>query len=212
MAYISIMLQNRVDPWGNIIRTRARGAWMGNRGLLHDEHQEIVRSFRLKAWLICVLEFKGRRRRVMAPGQYTELFFLDEATAFSAGHRPCFECRRSDAKRFRSCWVQGNPEHGFTDKTFIGAIDEVLQRERMARDGSKISYAVLNVSELPDGSFVASAGVAYLVAGGWLYPWSIFGYGERVAFSVTAGLTVLTPSSVVRAFRAGYVPQMAIGQ
>ena len=211
MAYISIMLQNRVDPWGNIIRTSARGAWMGNRGLLHDEHQELVRPFRLKAWLICVLEFKGRRRPVMAPGQYTELFFLDEATAFSAGHRPCFECRRADALHFRSCWVRGNPEHGFTDKTFIGAIDEVLQRERMARDGSKVSYAFPGSQELPDGSFVAAGGEAFLVAGGWLYPWSPFGYGDRIAFSEKAGLEVLTPRSVVRAFRAGYVPQMAIG-
>jgi len=85
------MLQNRVDPFGNIIRTPERGHWMGNRGLLHNEHQEIVRPFRLKAWITCVLAFKGRRRKVMAPGQYTELFFFDEATAFAAGHRPCFE-------------------------------------------------------------------------------------------------------------------------
>ncbi len=82
------MLQNRVDPLGNIIRTAARGSWMGNRGLLHDENQNIRRPFKLQAWLICLLEFKGRKRPVMAPRQYTELFFMDEATAFSAGHRP----------------------------------------------------------------------------------------------------------------------------
>lgn len=196
------MLQNRVDPWGNIIRTSARGAWLGNRGLLHDDHREIVRPYRLKAWLICVLEFKGRKRSVMSPGQYTELFFLDEATAFSAGHRPCFECRREDAKRFRACWVRGNPEYGFSDKTAIGAIDEVLHRERMKRDPATFA--------LPDGSFVADAGQAYLAVGGWLYPWSPFGYGERVERPDRERLTLLTPPSVVRAFRAGYVPQMAI--
>src|ERR1700761_7186777 len=111
------MLQNRVDPMGNIIRTSARGAWMGNRGLIHDEHQHVLRPFRLKAWLICVLQFRNRKRVVMSPGQYTELFFFDEATAFSAGHRPCFECRRSDALLFRSCWIKGNPEYGFQEKT-----------------------------------------------------------------------------------------------
>lgn len=231
MVYISTMLQNRVDPWGKIIRTSARGAWMGNRGLLHDDRQEIVRPFRLKAWLICVLEFKGRRRPVMSPGQYTELFFLDEATAFSAGHRPCFECRRADANRFRSCWVRGNPEYRFGEKTAIGAIDEVLHRERTRSSevlaGAELSdrsRAVPDGSEfaagrtalpdgriaLPDGSFVADAGQAFLVAGGWLYPWSPFGYAERVGLAVAGRLTLLTPPSVVRAFRAGYVPQMAV--
>ncbi|HTJ10817.1 MAG TPA: hypothetical protein VL547_02270, partial [Dinghuibacter sp.] len=99
------MLQNRVDPYGNIIFTPARGAWMGNRGLLHDAQQHIRRPFRLKAWIICVLQFKGRHRPVMAPGQYTELFFLDEATALSAGHRPCAECRREDFNRFKAAWI-----------------------------------------------------------------------------------------------------------
>ena len=87
------MLQNRVNPLGDIIRTPARGAWMGNRGLLHNERQEIVRPYRLIPWITCVLSFKNRHRPVMAPGQYTELFFLDEATSFAAGHRPCKECR-----------------------------------------------------------------------------------------------------------------------
>lgn len=203
------MLQNRVDPWGNIIRTSARGAWMGNRGLLHNDRREIVRPFRLKAWLICVLAFKGRRRPVMAPGQYTELFFLDEATAFSAGHRPCFECRREDAKRFRSCWVRGNPEYGFSDETAIGAIDEAMHRERIGPDGKKVCFEA-DGKDLPDGCFVVRDGQAYLVAGGALYPWSAFGYEERVALPGTERLEVLTPRSVVRAFRAGYVPQMAI--
>src|ERR1700760_1777025 len=105
------MLQNRVDPEGNIIRTSARGSWMGNRGIIHDEQQNVLRAFKLKAWITCVLAFKGRKRPVMAPNRYTELFFLDEATAFSAGHRPCFECRRQDAGRFKSLWIKANPEY-----------------------------------------------------------------------------------------------------
>jgi hypothetical protein len=84
------MLQNRVDPFGNIIRTPARGAWMGNRGVIHDEHKTIRKAFKIKAWITCALQFKGRHREVMTPNRWTELFFLDEATAFAAGHRPCF--------------------------------------------------------------------------------------------------------------------------
>ena len=103
------MLQNRVDPFGNLIKTPARGSWLGNRGIIHNHNQEVVRPFKLKAWITCTLEFRGRKRQVMAPDRYTELFFLDEATSFAAGHRPCFECRREDALRFKSYWLKGNP-------------------------------------------------------------------------------------------------------
>jgi hypothetical protein len=190
---------------GQLIRTPARGAWMGNRGLLHDEQQRIVRPFRLKAWLICVLEFKGRRRTVMTPNLYTELFFLDEATAFSAGHRPCFECRREAANRFRACWVKGNPAYGFTEKTHIGEIDAVLHEERTA-PGSSIA----RIGNLPDGVFVLLGETPSLVAGGLLYPWSPFGYGEPVKPAVDAEFPVLTPASTVNAFRMGYLPQMGL--
>src|SRR5262245_42860885 len=120
------MLQNRVDPWGNLIKTKARGAWMGNRGLIHNDRQEIVRPFKLKNWITCLLEFKGRQRKVMTPGLYTELFFLDEATAFSAGHRPCAECRRQDYVRFKLAWLKGNPKYGFDEKTSIREIDNII--------------------------------------------------------------------------------------
>src|SRR5882757_4708468 len=122
------MLQNRVDPKGNIFKTSARGAWMGNRGVLHDGGKTILRPFRHKAWIICALQFKGRHRAIMAPNRWTELFFLDEATAFAAGHRPCFECRREDAVRFKAAWLRGNPEYGFDPKITIGKIDEVIHQ------------------------------------------------------------------------------------
>lgn len=178
---------------------------MGNRGLLHDEHQHILRPFRLKAWITCVLEFKGRRRQVMAPNRYTELFFLDEATSFSAGHRPCAECRRPDFLRWKAAWLRGNPEYRFTEKTPVREIDAILHLERMERDGIRRA----TVSELPDGCFVTREDKAFLVVGGSLFPWSPFGYGDAIAPPDNI-MEVLTPASIVRSFRAGYVPQMVL--
>ncbi|HVW95463.1 MAG TPA: hypothetical protein VHA56_05815 [Mucilaginibacter sp.] len=203
------MLLNRVNPFGEIIRTEARGAWMGNRGLLHNDAQEIVRPFKLKAWIICKLEFKGRRRPVMSPGQYTELFFLDEATAFAAGHRPCFECRRDDATSFKLCWIKGNPDYGFNAKTLIGAIDDVLHRERFGDDARKTVLKKLP-ADVPDGTFVTADGVPCLLSGGSLYVWSPSGYRELHDEADVKEFTLLTPESVVNAFRAGYSPQTAL--
>jgi hypothetical protein len=202
------MLQNRVDPRGNIIKTSARGSWMGNRGQLHDEGQTIRRPFKLQAWLICLLEFKGRKRQVMAPRQYTELFFMDEATAFSAGHRPCFECRRKDYDRFKQFWIKANPEYGFDEKTSIRKIDGILHRERIDQTGSKITYTG-TLKDLPDGTFVIYKDQPAVVVGSSIYPWSPFGYEKGVRLPGEEKLMVLTPKSVVRAFRAGYVPQIA---
>ena len=200
------MLQNRVDPFGQLIRTPARGAWMGNRGLLHDEHQQIVRPYRLKAWLICVLEFKGRHRVVMTPNRYTELFFLDEATAFSAGHRPCFECRREAANHFRQCWVTGNPSFDYTERTPIGEIDAVLHRERTGDAGPFVA----RVGELPNGVFASFEDAAHLVVDGSLLRWSPSGYGVPVRSAIDAEFAVITPKSTVNAFRMGYVPQIGL--
>jgi hypothetical protein len=202
------MLPNRVDPLGNIIRTTARGAWMGNRGLLHGDQQDILRAFKWKAWLTCRLEFKGWKRQVMTPNRYTELFFLDEATAFSAGHRPCAECRRMDFNRFKSCWLEGNPEYTFTERTSIREIDEVLHKERIDRAGVKQTFEE-SVVELPNGCFVLHDGMPFLLADGLLYAWSPFGYAKGQSLPATKKMTVLTPGSVVRAFRAGYQPQIS---
>ncbi|GGA98250.1 hypothetical protein [Puia dinghuensis] len=207
------MLQNRVDPLGNIIRTPARGHWMGNRGVLHNPQQEIVRPWKLKAWITCVLVFKGRRRAVMAPDRWTELFFFDEATAFAAGHRPCFECRREDALRFKRCWLKGNPEYGFDERTSMQEIDAVLHRERVSADGQKVMYDAY-FGALPDGSFILWKGEPHLVYDGLVYRWSPEGYaaGEPMPGSdsneirrIRDTVSVLTPRSVVKAFRAGYV-------
>lgn len=200
------MLQNRVDPFGNIIRTSARGSWMGNRGILHDENQNLIRPFKLKAWLACALEFRGRKRTVMSPNRYTELFFFDEATSFAAGHRPCFECRRQDFNRFKSFWLEGNPEYGFDEKVSIQEIDKILHQERIDKKGEKQGYqdAIFN---LPAGSFISYNGKAYLISEEFFLAWSPFGYEKADAISPLEKVTVLTPKSIVNTFRAGYVPQ-----
>jgi len=203
------MLQNRVDPFGNIVRTSARGLWMGNRGLLHDDQQNLVRPFRLKAWLICVLEFKGRQRKVMSPRLYTELFFMDEATAFAAGHRPCSECRRADFNKFKSLWLKSNPEYGFAERVHIAEIDNILHSERMDEKGAKVTYTEA-IENIPDGTFIAFNAKPFMIANGLMFAWTPYGYEQGMALPETESVTVLTPRSVVNTFRAGYLPQMAI--
>lgn len=201
------MLQNRVDPFGTIIKTSARGCFMGNRGVIHNQHKEITHAFKHKAWITCALEFKGRKRTVMTPDRWTELFFLDEATAFAAGHRPCFECRKEDAKRFKSCWIQGNPAYNFTMKTSINEIDDIIHRERIDADKKKITHARMS-SDIPEGTFVLMNSDAYLFNNSRLYWWTPFGYQNSIAMPEGRMLTVLTPYSIVNAFRAGYMPQI----
>jgi hypothetical protein len=202
------MLQNRVDPKGEIIKTPARGAWLGNRGQLHNSGKTIIRPFKHKAWIICLLQFKSRHREVMAPGLWTELFFFDEATAFAAGHRPCFECRREDAKRFKAAWLKGNPEYALPANVMIGKIDDVLQAERIGPDNSKVTFEA-NINGLPDGAFIVLNSEAYLLAGGGIYKWSPDGYGDAM-LPESETVCVLTPRSVLNAFKNGYTPQMGI--
>ena len=177
-------LQNRVTPRGDLIAVPARGALMGNRGRLHGADLQIVRrqvsSYR--AWVTCVLAFRGRRRSVMTPGRYTELFFLDEATALAAGHRPCGECRRADYQRFKTAWIAGNPGRGLAGAVSIGAIDRELHRDRLAPGGVQRTF-VAEVAGLPDGTFVArgSQAVPLLIWAGALWPWSPEGYGHPEA-------------------------------
>ena len=144
--------QNRVDPFGNLAADPARGSLLGNRGCLHDEHGDIQRFHKGNRWIFCELEFKNRRRELMQPGQYTELFFLDEATAFAAGHRPCMECMRERAVEFRDAWAATNLD---TDGNFLGVpmMDAVLQRGRIDADGNKVTSSA-KLSSLPDGVIV----------------------------------------------------------
>ena len=125
--------RNRVTPFAEVIDTPARGLLYGNRGVLHDDQGRIVRDWRVRRWIACVLEFKGRRRPLLRPGRFTELFFLDEATAFAAGHRPCAECRRADFNRFRDAWAETHPGASLR----VDDIDRVLhERARRSRPAS----------------------------------------------------------------------------
>lgn len=145
----------------------------------------------------------------MAANRYTELFFLDEATSFAAGHRPCCECRKMDYHQFKSFWLKGNPEYHFTEKTSIKEIDDILQKERIDSHKSKVTYEE-NIEKIPDGSFVLIDNNPYLIYGKQLYLWTPFGYGKGMGLPNTNRITVLTPKSVVKTFRAGYRPQIAL--
>ena len=199
-------MQNRVDPLGHIINTKARGMWMGNRGRIHNERKELISPFKLKAWLTCKVNFNGRKRQIMAPHSYTELFFLDEATAFAAGHRPCFECRREDFNRFKKLWIKGNPQYQFSEKTSISNIDTILHTERINADGIKKMFHE-SLDNLPDGTFISVEGEPYLLFKKHLYLWTPYGY-EQQNVGINGKVNVLTPLSIVNTFRASYVPQM----
>ena len=202
--------QNRVTPFGEIIATPERGTFMGNRGVLHDAEGRIRRAWQLKRWIVCVLEFRGRKRQVMTPGRYTELFFLDEATALAAGHRPCAECRHARFLAFCNAWRTAHPAEGRSSRPTADEIDDRLHAERLAPDRSKRSF-VAALDELPDGVFVTVAAwgeQAYLVWGDRLLAWSPGGYGERRRRPKGEEVKVLTPPSTVETIRAGYVPEI----
>ncbi|HLJ92519.1 MAG TPA: hypothetical protein VKU02_04925 [Gemmataceae bacterium] len=202
--------QNRVTPFGEIVATPERGLFMGNRGVLHDAEGRIRRAWQVKRWLVCVLEFRGRKRVVMKPNSYTELFFLDEATALAAGHRPCAECRHARFLVFCQAWKASHPEHGGAQRPTADEIDRCLHRERLTAHRSKGCYSTV-LDGLPDGVFVTQQGRgerAYLVWGDRLLAWSPGGYGQPRSRPKGAQVCVLTPKSTVAAMRAGYVPEI----
>jgi hypothetical protein len=194
-------LCNRVTPYGDIAALPGRGAMMGNRGILHDDDRQIVRSFAVRRWIACRLEFRGRHRRVMTPHRYTELFFLDEAVALSAGHRPCAECRRGDYDRFRALW-----EASVGGPSSADAMDARLHADRLAGK-SKRTYCD-DLARLPDGAYVAVEAEAWLVWGAGLYAWSDSGYGQRRPRPPRGEVEVLTPRSIVAVLYAGYLPSL----
>jgi hypothetical protein len=183
---------------------------MGNRGILHDAEGQIRRTWQVRRWLICVLEFKGRQRTVMAPNRYTELFFLDEATGLAAGHRPCAECRRARFLAFRDAWAAGNRQTVAPGVIRVGVIDDRLHAERVGPQRSKRTDEA-NLDELPSGVFVALGGPeggACLIWGDDLLAWSPAGYRSRQPKPRGVVVSVLTPRSTVSAIRSGYVPQI----
>lgn len=202
--------QNRVTPFGTLLATPDRGTFLGNRGVLHDNSAHICRAWQVKRWITCLLGFRGRRRAVMAPGRYTELFFLDEATALAAGHCPCAECRRDCFTAFLAAWRWGNAAVLGPEMVTAKALDDRLHAERLTLDDSQRTFPA-NLADLPDGVFVVREGqgeTAYLVWGGHLLAWSPGGYRGRESRRGGEKVRVLTPRSTVEALRAGYVPEV----
>ena len=200
--------QNRVTPFNELVATPARGTFTGNRGCIHNANGEIIRRWAVKRWITCLLEFRGWHREVMTPGLYTHLFFLDEATAFAAGHRPCGECRHADFSRFKALWLQANPYFPEGANPSIDEIDNILQRERAGFDKKKVTYKE-QIELLPDGVFVTlDDGKAYLVWENSLLEWSHQGYVAKKPKPSRLEVTVLTPKSIVKTFEAGYQPQI----
>jgi hypothetical protein len=195
-------LQNRATPLGELIADPARGLVYGNRGCLHDESGHIRRRYNGKRWIACRLEFRGwHRHPMMQPGRFTELFFLDEATAFAAGHRPCALCRREDYQRFVQLWGELHPDQFGAD-----AIDHQLHSERVDPVTRGQLRHAAPLDELPNGSFVVLDGAPWLVLGAELLRWTSAGYMERTPRPTREPAVVVTPPSLIAILHAHWEP------
>jgi hypothetical protein len=191
---------NRVTPLGDIVADPARGLVFGNRGRLHDDDGRIRRHNAGQRWIACRLRFKRRRRELVQPGRYTELFFLDDATALAAGHRPCAECRREDYDRLVERWPGQLP-----DRSRAAAIDGRLHAERLTDAGTQRRHDA-SLDDLPDGAFVLRDSTPWLVRGDELLRWTPAGYGDPVERPAGARAVVVTPRSLVAVLDRGWRP------
>jgi len=199
-------LQNRVTPLGELVAEPGRGLVYGNRGCLHDEAGRVRRRYNGKRWIACRLEFRGwLRRPLLQPGRFTELFFLDEATALAAGHRPCALCRRSDYDRFGAIWRQLHPGDVGAD-----AIDERLHVERVDPATRAQLTHEAELADLPDGSFVLRGGAPCLLLGSELLTWTAAGYTARRPRPSRGRALQITPPSLVEVLRAPWQPQVPL--
>lgn len=192
--------QNRVDPFGRILAVPQRGTLMGNRGNLHTATGDIIRPFKRKEWVTCLLEYRGRHRKIMAPDRYTELFFLDEATSLTAGHRPCGTCRREALNAFRACWAKAQGNTAGADD--LKRIDTTLHSQRINR-----KFELVDPFDLPDGSFVSDStdgGDVFLWWRGKLRKWSFDGYTNGTRIHSGSQLHLVTPTCIVDVLIAGY--------
>lgn len=198
-------LPNGVSPTGEIQSICPSAAWLGNRGTLHDTSGAIVRQWQRKAWVTCLLSYKGRNRKpLMQPGRYTELFFLDEATALAAGHRPCGECRRDDYNHFKRAWLLGNYR---SNDTTIADIDAAMHAERISNVNDVAR--VRELGTLPPGVLVDWGGNPHLWNGDSLLKWAPQGYvAVDSCWLKTSNVRLITPPLVERALAAGYVARL----
>jgi hypothetical protein len=202
-------LQNRVTPTGEIVAVAARGTLMGNRGILHDASRRLgAARWRHAHWICCWLCFQGRRRTVMAPRRYTELFFLDEASALAAGHRPCCECRREDFRAFQAAWRRAFDPRS---EPSAPAIDRTLHRARVEPRSRRQIRFEASLDALPDGAFVLlpdDPSTPLLTLGDHLLPWSPSGYGRPRPRTATSRALVLMPHPTIAVLQAGYAPAL----
>jgi len=195
--------RNRVTPTGDIVAIPLRGAWTGNRGILH-RGREIVRFHAGDLWITCALEFRGRRQQQWQPHHYTFLFFHDEAVSFAAGHRPCGECRRHAYSAYRAAWAAGLG----VDLPSAKDMNRQLHGERIVAGTHRRRFHERPWVDLPDGAFVMLGDTPAVAVGDHLTEWTQRGYGARRAWPRRGVATVVTPPSTLAAFRAGYMPQI----
>lgn len=199
-------LQNRVTPFGDIVAAPERGMFVGNRGIIHHDYR-IRKRCGTDGWVICVIDFRGRRRELMSPATWTELFFLDEATAFAAGHRPCFYCQRPRAQTFAAAWGLGA---GLPAAASAKEMDTALKVERrhvrrLPDEARRRRVELPDVSQddLATGTMVEAGGEAFLFAEGRFLRWGFAGYTPSTP---TGRMQLLTPPSVNAAFGSGFAP------
>lgn len=206
-----MLLQNTVDPWSNLRRDKSRiGALMGNRGVIHDRNREVkAKAWAGNRWICCARSFKGIDRRPLfktEPFSYSELFFLDEATAYSAGHRPCNDCRKAELSLFKQLWAKASGSAKGPTQAEVREIDLHLHGERLGIDGTKATYRA-RLESLPSGAMLARGGEAYVVRPHGARLWTASGY-LPAALAHDAEVDVLTPRSIVRLLALGLPVQV----
>lgn len=213
-----LKLQNKVDPWGNLSVASEHGAWLGNRGILHNDQKQIVKPskpWQHNCWITCLPKFTKKdntniRRELFSEGRYSELFILDEATAFAAGHRPCGECRNKRYKEFKSAWFAANSDVVSSESPQSQEMDKILQKQRAIPGGGKQTYKA-SIESLPAGTMIELDGAAFLIWRDNLYRWSFAGYSlDDKKVPATSIVQVLTPESIVRTFASGFIPEVHV--
>lgn len=202
--------RNRVTPWGEIVATELRGAWLGNRGILHQDN-EIVRSHTSTHWITCALTYRDRRVLQWEPHHYTALFFHDEAVALAAGHRPCARCRRADYDAYSRALASAGTAAPGTAAPGAGQLDHQLHAERLVRGTRRRRTSRAGWGDLPSGAFVVADDATLLVLDDAVVPWTRSGYGARRRRPAAGSVDLLTPASSVLALRGGYHLQLDPG-
>lgn len=202
-------LRNRVDPWGRLKDDPSKaGTVMGNRGILHDSEKRIVKRWTTKAWVACDPNFRGiSRKPLFKPGHYSELFFLDEATAFAAGHRPCAYCQRSRFDSFKTAWAASFQGNSGRTNLPVAEMDRVLHAQRVARGLEKVTFSA-NAGSLPEGTMFAVNDEAFLLHSGSSWRWTFKGYEPADAVPGAPEVTILTPRAIVQLFANGFKPRV----